>query len=787
MTLAYPTTKVLIDDNRDGLAEADITARVVSDIDLLDGFRDAKSTNRIPPSGSIKFALENSDGYYESAAQLLGKSVSLLLVYEGKEIQIFWGYITDAGIDSGPYFPRHVPVTVQDWFYTASHTTARDLAVLTNKRADEAIPYVLGVTTIPPAYTMRVPVGDPNYEVEITGTDLDTGTETFPSVFDSKEGKVFAELDKLVKSELGRLYLIHNRGTQGQIMRLEAKYARGSTRPLSQSPVNYAVPNQLKYHGSGGTAGLIKYHGAGSTSGFINIREVADASFSNHFDAGWNSGKLIVNEYSVTNTPRKTDASPVVIYTLGSPIEFGTGERKRIQFVYSNPVGGSLIQASSVTITDYALNELSDGTGTDLTANLVVGSGVAGGGAYGANKALVAFENLGPAGYLITFELSGLGVYKYNSVEQTAENVESKTFMRTEVSESITREYSNDLNTSIQFANSEVALHRHPTRDINWASFHANDDEAKLLAFMFLEKGDKVRITENFPAHVGDYYIQGRKAKIGKAGKIDFTWYLEEEVRTLCTPVAVAGPTVEAVDAIDFGILPYLANLPQFSYSFWIRRDATDAHFVIMGRTVDEGAGRRGNEILTNDDGKIYFQSYKTPDDGEWITTSAVLTVLEIWYHVAVTYDNTTDTADPIIYIDGVPVAITENNIPSGTSDDDSDCPLVLFNAPIDPAVPALPYLTGATGFTLKDPRIYDHILNTVEVADLAANESILDNVQDGLLFQGIYAPTDNIADYVGDTIEDDDWVLDIVHRAAGIPYNHDAPTANTMMTGETI
>jgi hypothetical protein len=784
MTLAYPATKILIDDNRDGLAELDITARVVSDIDLLDGFRDAKSTNRIPPSGSIKFTLENNTGNYEYAASLLGKSVSFLLVYEGFEIQIFWGYITDANIDSGPYFPRHVSVTVQDWFYTASHTTARDLAVLTNKRADEAIPYVLGVTTIPPAYTMRVPVGDPNYEVEITGTDLDTGTETFPSVFDSKEGKVFAELDKLVKSELGRLYLIHNRGTQGQIMRLEAKYARGSTRPLSQSPVNYAVPNQLKYHGSGGTAGLIKYHGASSASGFINIREVADASFSNHFDAGWNSGKLIVNEYSVTNTPRKTDASPSVLYTLGSPIEFGTGERKRISFVYSNPVGGSLIQASSVTITDYALNELSDGTGADYTANLIVGSGVAGGGAYGANKALVAFENLGPAGYLITFELSGLGVYKYNSVEQTAANVESKTFMRTEVSESITREYSNDLNTSIQFANSEVALHRHPTRDMNWASFHANDDEAKLLAFMFLEKGDKIRITENFPAHVGDYYIQGRKAKIGKAGKIDFTWYLEEEVKTLCTPIAVVAPANDEEVAIDFGILPYLANMAEFSYSAWVRL-VDNPYGAIISRTVDLGTGRRGNMLFISGS-DLLFYSYKTPTDGEWESVGAVPVDGE-WHHVVVIYDNTTDTANPIIYVDGVSKTVTETSAPSGASDDDSDCPLVLLNSAKNILSVEEYEFQDIRDVGLKDLRIYNRALNSVEITELAADEANYDLVLDGLKFCGPFAPTDNIDDYIGHTIEADDWVLDIVHRAAGKPYNGDTSSAATMLTGEAV
>ena len=784
MRPVYPKRRIYIDDDRDGIAETDITVRVVSDIDLLDGFRDARSTNRIPPSGTIRFQLENSDGYYERAVQLLGKSISFCLVFAGDEQQIFWGYVTDAGIDSGPIKPLRIPIVVNDWLDTANKTRVKDLDILTNKRADEALPFVLGILAVPPLYAQKLPVSDPDYNTEISGTDFDIGTETFENIFDGARGKntkVFQEMDRIIKSELGRLFLLHGRGRQGVVLRMENKYARGSTRALARAPIHRMNPSRLAYHGPGGASGQILYHGPGGTAGAILVHETREASFNSHFDAGWTDGNMVVNDYSITIIPRAT-VEDTIVYNLGTPIEFGAGERKRVTFFYSNPEGGSILGAKNVTVTDYAFNSERDGSGTDLTANFVFLPFPS------ANSLRLHAENLGEAGYLTVLELTGTGIYKYNAIEVSDSNEESKVFMRTEISESLNREYSSDLTSSFQFARSEIALRRMPTRDINWAAYHANDDEARLLAFMYLGIGDKIRIPSSSPAHIGDYYIQGRKAKITMGGLVDWTWYLEEDPRTLCTPIAVKTTEINAGKrhAIDFGILSYLSNLPQFTYSLWVKRLSSNTFAVLMSHSVDTGTGRRGNFFLMNTNGELYFASYKTPTDGIWDTAPAVTTVGS-WVHVCLTYDNGSADADPEIWVGGVKQTIAEISTPVGSTDDDSDCPLVLFNLPAVPGTTDLYYYDILHDVAEKDQRIYGRRLTDSEIAELAAGEDVLDNVQDGLLFQGIYAPKDNIDDYVGHTLEADDLVLDVVHRAAGAPYNLDTTDATTMLTGESI
>ena len=238
--------------------------------------------------------------------------------------------------------------------------------------------------------------------------------------------------------------------------------------------------------------------------------------------------------------------------------------------------------------------------------------------------------------------------------------------------------------------------------------------------------------------------------------------------------------------AIDFGILPYLANLERYSYSMWVKRTGSLSSAYLISRSVDFGAGRRGNYFSLNQFGTLSFESYKTPTDGFW-WAPGVFTTLNTWQHVALTYDNASKNsiADPIIWLDGVAQAVTETQTPAGQSDDDSDCSLILLNIGPDPAVPGQVYeYDGVQQVAIKDVRIYKRILTPADIAELVAGEDDYSTVPDGKLFNGIFAPTDNIDDYIGDTIENDDLVLDIVHGAAGIPYND---PSGDMMTGENI
>ncbi len=102
---------------------------------------------------------------------------------------------------------------------------------------------------------------------------------------------------------------------------------------------------------------------------------------------------------------------------------------------------------------------------------------------------------------------------------------------------------------------------------------------------------------------------------------------------------------------------------------------------------------------------------------GIWHTTDREVRLSE-WTHIAVTYDNSSLTNDPIIYVNGTAVDITEISTPSGVVNTDAgedlyvgrnDSSDVTFSGCID------------------DVRIYSDILTADEVDDISNNGNILE------------------------------------------------------------
>lgn len=767
----YPTVQLYIDLDNDTLAETDISSRVVSAFECQHGILSYKDTERLSSVGILKFSIDNSDGTYTDSATLVGKVVSIILTLGNTRKQVFYGYITEADVDSGEWGSRRVTVYASDWMNIANKTRVKNIPIATFVTADEAINTLLGITPNPPAYLA-----------------LDEGYESFPTMFDGALNKtvVFSELDKITKSELGYLYLRFRDNIEGETLVFENYFHRGSTHPLTQIPEDVVTPARLLWRNVS-DSGYLKWRDA-SDSGNIILHSLQEAYFDRTMiDSNWEVGENVINQMSVTNLPRRVDGSDVVLYNLASPIPLGSTQKLTIAGGFTDPNSGDTpitVQSivTPVATTDYLFTENEDGTGADYTANLLVNL------SYGTNGFTTTFKSLGPTGYITFYRIRGKGIYKYDPIETIKDNLESQEeIVKTQVSDSIIREYSGDYNLSKVFADGVVAVNRTPIKVMNTVSFVANASEDLMLAFMYLEQGDKIQIVESNPSHTGNYYIQGIKFRIDVNGVIYFTWYLKEEVETICEPIAVRGnlegfPATRR-NALDFGILPYLANMNYYSYSFWIKRSG-DAFGVMVGRSVDIGTGRRGNYFLLRTNGSLYFVSFKTPGDGVWETATNILPSLNVWYHVVVTYNNTTATADPIIYINGTPVTLTETSTPSGTTDNDADCPVILFSNGPNPAIGGQEYELENRNFSLKDVRIYNRMLTQDEVTELYSGEDNYSTVQNGLVFNGIFAPKDNIGDYINDTITDQDLVLDSVYRAAGTPYNENTSNEDYMLYG---
>jgi hypothetical protein len=107
----------------------------------------------------------------------------------------------------------------------------------------------------------------------------------------------------------------------------------------------------------------------------------------------------------------------------------------------------------------------------------------------------------------------------------------------------------------------------------------------------------------------------------------------------------------------------------------------------------------------------LLFQMGYSGATGGWATPPGSIS-LDTWHHVALVFDSSSDTNDPVIYIDGVAQTINELDAPSGTPDPDGDYDLHIGNH----AQSTVRTFDGL----LDDIRFYDRILSAAEIAELA-------------------------------------------------------------------
>ena len=98
----------------------------------------------------------------------------------------------------------------------------------------------------------------------------------------------------------------------------------------------------------------------------------------------------------------------------------------------------------------------------------------------------------------------------------------------------------------------------------------------------------------------------------------------------------------------------------------------------INTKSVGETAGRIANKgflfyvhITSGSTCKLGFNIPFSTTDGAWTTTNHDINFDE-WQHIAITYDGSSTSSNPIIYINGISVAVTEATTPVGSISDDT-------------------------------------------------------------------------------------------------------------------
>jgi len=516
-------------------AWTDVTHDVVTadTVSVEYGINDNGPTNRVATTGKLSFTLDNSENNSYSLPGLYspgyascrsgftaGAPVRIWFQYDGIKRYRFYGRIAKDGIKPSPgiYGSRRTEVTVLDWMNQAG-THELDLPTYTtNKRIDEVVPLIVANMPLAPL-----------------ATDYHTGQDTFVSIFDSVGAKTRAlsEFQKLALSEYGYIYVKHGKAGQ-EVLVVEDRNAKITNNTLSQftAPVGYLQKDDGGY--------LL------TDDGFKIVLEMGeiDASFSNTgIDPEISLGKHFANQVTCTTYPRKYDTAATVLFDQPSYYTISAGATiTGYKCNYRDPLGGAWHVAgkemiSPAATTDYLMNSDSNGSATDLTANLAVTA------AYGANAVEYTLVNSATVtGYITKLQARGKGIYLYDPIDYTVDDTASKTDTGSQTL-SIEMSYQDQALISRTIAAGELNNLKTMRKELDKWSFYANRDSTHMMAFLDIDIGDRVHFVETQTALDEDRFIDAIEFEITDGNVIKAGWKTRAPMTYGVWMVGITGAT----------------------------------------------------------------------------------------------------------------------------------------------------------------------------------------------------------------------------------------------------
>ena len=214
---------------------------------------------------------------------------------------------------------------------------------------------------------------------------------------------------------------------------------------------------------------------------------------------------------------------------------------------------------------------------------------------------------------------------------------------------------------------------------------------------------------------------------------------------------------------INFGAVSAVRGLTNKSVSVWVYQDAYTngrvVHLSPTDNTVDEFFSM---DLNTVENGTVGFTAgwSTSPYVGLWRTATGVVPTGG-WYHIVVTYVNSSTANDPIIYVNGVAKATSEEYTPAGTSLTGTNNIMAIgyggtaASNPIDGRV--------------SDVRVYNRILTADEVLAIY-NARGRDNIRNGLVFCPFLKGAAGLQAFDGATLAAGNTIVDPCSGAIGVP-----------------
>ena len=179
---------------------------------------------------------------------------------------------------------------------------------------------------------------------------------------------------------------------------------------------------------------------------------------------------------------------------------------------------------------------------------------------------------------------------------------------------------------------------------------------------------------------------------------------------------------------IDFGTTSTAIGLTSFSISFWTQAGTLadpGTYFLIW-----DGTGTDSDQYISihrdiSDKKKFWFLAHFSTANGTWKTSADQLLSIKIWYHIVITFNGSSATNNPVIYINGSSVAITETATPSGTFLTGTTANLYLGDTQAG----------SAHKGRISDVRVYNTILSAAQVLALYNDGVFTPNFDTNLVF----------------------------------------------------
>jgi hypothetical protein len=743
----YPDRTIV--EYHDGTDWVNISRYVVEDIKWTSGFASPSPDDRLAGLGTLELTLNNVDklftpyggdtarGLSTLAGWKKGAKVRVRVEIKNKSWTMWVGRVADIKSDDGLWGNRRAHVICVDWMDVAARYPMKNSEILTDKTIDQAVEVILGRLSIQPE-----------------DTDLDRGKELLPAVFSNvkEKTKALSELNKLVMSELGYGYILKD-GT----LRIENNEARTGSRGLDKVNVHPDLMTNLE---------LVDGDSFTLTDGELLLLEEAEEvrlTYTAEKLEMETDNNQVLNSVYVRDYPVRTDTSLVTVFSLGSPLAIPPGATVTITGRYTNPSGGSPISATNlqtpVATTDYLFNTASNGSGTNITTDLTVTATY-----YGDQVEYELTNGNTSLGYVTRLQARGFGIYFDSPIEVYVSD-DDAIDEHGDFSIVLDQRYKRDFYAGVAYARSAIELMKDPKSRIIRARFLANINHHQMMASLGVDVGSLISLYDNRSGMTKWYYIFSRACILTLGGILTITLGCVEAPNIEnggLTPVAVefGGDTTQ--DGINFGFLPQVTNQVQRSFAARIYVDA-------LPPSLSMGVFGIGGSYLISvrpDGGLQVFHIHPGASFGTWQTPAGSISA-GAWTRIAVTHDVSTPTTDPIMYIDGVPQTLTEISTPTGDVEVEYGDLVIgnrtTFGGEYDRAFDG----------QIADARIYNRILTSEEVSELADAAAYENVVTDGLVFQGVAFHSD-LGSLDGQQLPSGSKFFENVYRNVGDP--HDAP-----------